>query len=447
MRSQEPDYSDVRPRPGPGVMLRSQSHGKILETHFDDPPQHARSASYSTASGEAGRPMSVNLNNSFPGTETASSSNTPYISSSVTLPAVSSPDPVGFYHNVSGRIRQPSLRHKEEARNSFARQADLHKSPRTQELEEFAAKFEGYQKQRTRRMATQPTPLMDQLARETAGGQAAAAQLWQLAHPEQLLQLSTLETNLLRLVQRNTDSRHRGYLPSFSDGDSSGRESVTTVISNSSSETVKVGSSSERHSSSETLRYCDTEAGDMAEAGPEAVRTRTMSICDEMFLGHGYGQGLAMPDNNYNTWRLGKPRPDTENNNSAYWDMNGGHQNGYGTVKRSLYRSHSEAGTVLNRNGGDTWQGEAQETPEGTGTTWHDLGEVGGPHDHRGQMLDYLARDEVTSRWLQDAQVGRGDNWPPASNLGASSGEGYQRPQELPPADKVSTTLLTTRNS
>ena len=151
-----------------------------------------------------------------------------------------------------------------------------------------------------------------------------------------------------------------------------------------------------------------------------------------------------MPDNNYNTWRLGKHRPDTENNNSAYWDMNGGHQNGYGTVKRSLYRSHSEAGTVLNRNGGDTWQGEAQETSEGTGTTWHDLGEVGGPHDHRGQMLDYLARDEVTSRWLQEAQQmqqGR-DNWPltaAASNL--YSGESYtaaSRPQELPTADRVS---------
>ena len=427
-RSQEPDYSDVRPRGGPGVMLRSQSHGKILETHFDDPPQHARSASYSTASGDAGRPMSVNLNNSFPGAESANS-HTPYISSSVTLPAVSTPDPVGFYHNVSGRIRQPSLRHKEEARNSFARQADLHKSPRTQELEEFAAKFEGYQKQRTRRMATQPTPLMDQLARETAGGQTHA-QLWQLAHPEQLLQLSTLETNLLRLVQRNTDSRHRGYLPSFSDGDSSGRESVTTVISNSSSETVKPGSS-ERHSSSETLRYCDTEAGDQAEAGPEAVsaRTRTMSICDEMFLGHGYSQGLV-PDNNYNSWRLGKHRPEGDNNNGAYWDMNGGHQHGYGTVKRTLYRSHSEAGTVLNRNGGDPWHGDSEEP--GTGTMWHDLGEVGGPQDPRGQMLDYLARDEVTTRWLQEAQqVQQGrDLWPQCS------GESYQ---ELPPPDRVST--------
>ena len=435
MRSQEPDYSDVRPRGGPGLMLRSQSHGKILETHFDDPPQHTRSASYSTASGDAGRPMSVNLNNSFPGTET---SHTPYISSSVTLPAVSTPDPVGFYHNVSGRIRQPSLRHKEEARNSFARQADLHKSPRTQELEEFAAKFEGYQKQRTRRMATQPTPLMDQLARETAGGQAHA-QLWQLAHPEQLLQLSTLETNLLRLVQRNTDSRHtRHNLPSLSDGDSSGRESVTTVISTSSSETVKP-SSSERHSSSETLRYCDTEAGDQGETGPETVRSRTMSICDEMFL--GYGQGLV-PDTNYNSWRLGKQRPDTENNNGAYWDMNGGHQNG--TVKRTLYRSHSEAGTVLNRNGGDTWPSEAETQEDaGTGTKWHDLGEVGGPHDPRGQMLDYLARDEVTSRWLQEAQQmqqGR-DNWPLTAASNLYSGESYtaaSRLQELPTADRVS---------
>ena len=33
------------------------------------------------------------------------------------------------------------------------------------ELEEFAAKFEGYQKQRSRRNL-QPTPMLDQLARE-----------------------------------------------------------------------------------------------------------------------------------------------------------------------------------------------------------------------------------------------------------------------------------------
>ena len=155
-----------------------------------------RSASYSTASpGDgAGRPRSVNLNNSFPGTETVS--HTPYISSSVTLPVAAPPDPLGFYHNVSGRIRQPSLRLKEEARNSFSRQAadlHLHKSPRTQELEEFAAKFEGYQVQRTRRLAAQPTPMLDQLARETNN------QFW-LTNPEQL---NSLETSLLRLVQRN----------------------------------------------------------------------------------------------------------------------------------------------------------------------------------------------------------------------------------------------------
>ena len=401
-----------------------------------------RSASYSTASpGDgAGRPRSVNLNNSFPGTETVS--HTPYISSSVTLPVAAPPDPLGFYHNVSGRIRQPSLRLKEEARNSFSRQADLHKSPRTQELEEFAAKFEGYQKQRTRRLATQPTPLMDQLARETAAGQA---QLWQLAHPDQLLQLSTLETNLLKLVQRN-DSRHQRHLAAFSDDNSSGRESVTTVISNSSSETVKLGSS-ERHSSSETLRYCDTEAGDTGEAGPhEAVRTRTMSICDEMFLGHGYGQGLvpepSVPDNNYNSWRTVKQRSEMENNNGGYWDMNGGHQNGYGTVKRALYRSHSEAGTALSRN--EAWPGD-QETLDHAGTTWHDLGEVGGPRDPRGQMLDYLARDEVTGRWLAEAQQIQhqgGDNWPPAA---ASSGEAVYHPtsrtQELPSSDTVSTVV------
>merc|ERR550532_3223364 len=130
-------------------------------------------------------------------------------------------------------MRQPGLRQKEEARNSFARQAELHKSPRTQELEEFAAKFEGYQKQRTRRLATQPTPMLDQLARETNN------QFW-LANTEQL---SSLETSLLSLVQRN-DSRARAL---FSDESSSGRESVSTVISN---------------SSSETLRWTETEASE-----------------------------------------------------------------------------------------------------------------------------------------------------------------------------------------
>ena len=152
-----------------GRLGRTHSQGQILETHFDsgpEPPQaqHARSSSYSsTGPGLAERQhASVNLNNSFPGYDTT----TPYISSSVTLPATSSDQ--GFYQNVSGRMRQPSVRQREESRNSFSRQAadlHLHKSPRTQELEEFAAKFEGYQVQRTRRLAAQPTPMLDQLAR------------------------------------------------------------------------------------------------------------------------------------------------------------------------------------------------------------------------------------------------------------------------------------------
>lgn len=302
-----------------GTILRTQSHGKILETHFDDPPSyHTRSSSYSVAgSYQDPRPGSYhdprhNLNNSFPGCET------PYISSSVTLPA--NPDPVGFYHNVSGRMRQPSLRHRrqeEEARHSFARQADLHKSPRTQELEEFAAKFEGYQKQRTRRMASaamaQPTPMLDQLARETNN------QFWLAANPDQL---STLESSLLRLVQRNDSISSRVARGLYNDTElsSSGRESVATVISNSSSDTIKFN---ERHSSSETLKYY--EPGD--DTPSEAVRQshRTGSICDEHFLGH---------DSNHNTWMSGH------------------------NAKRQLYRSHSEAGAREDSNGhvDSTWQ-------------------------------------------------------------------------------------------
>ena len=232
-----------------GRVGRAHSQGQILETHFDCPPLHGRSNSYSSMA-PALHQTPVNLNNSFPGYD----SSTPYISSSVTLPATS--DHHGFYQNVSGRIREPALRHKEEARNSFSRQADLHKSPRTQELEEFAAKFEGYQKQRTRRLATQPTPMLDQLARETNN------QFW-LANTEQL---NSLETSLLRLVQRNdslslSTSRARAL---FSEESSSGRESVSTVISNSSSETIKL---SEKHSSSETLKWTESD-------GVEAVRDR-----------------------------------------------------------------------------------------------------------------------------------------------------------------------------
>merc|ERR1719411_737299 len=103
----------------------------------------------------------------------------------------------------------------------------------------------GYQVQRTRRMAAQPTPMLDQLARETNN------QFWLTTNPEQL---TSLETSLLRLVQRNdsiSTSRARAL---FSEESSSGRESVTTVISNSSSETIKL---SEKHPSSETLT-CDS---------------------------------------------------------------------------------------------------------------------------------------------------------------------------------------------
>ena len=234
-----------------GRISRTHSQGQILETHFDCPPLHGRSSSYSSmAPALHDRQTAVNLNNSFPGYDS-----TPYISSSVTLPATS--DQHGFYQNLSGRMREPGMRQKEEARNSFSRQADLHKSPRTQELEEFAAKFEGYQKQRTRRLATQPTPMLDQLARETNN------QFW-LANTEQL---NSLETSLLRLVQRNdsislSTSRARAL---FSEESSSGRESVSTVISNSSSETIKL---SEKHSSSETLKWSESEGG-------EAVRDVT----------------------------------------------------------------------------------------------------------------------------------------------------------------------------
>ena len=101
-----------------GRLGRTHSQGQILETHFDsgpEPPlaQHARSSSYSsTGPGLAERQhASVNLNNSFPGYDTT----TPYISSSVTLPATSSDQ--GFYQNVSGRMRQPSVRQREESRN------------------------------------------------------------------------------------------------------------------------------------------------------------------------------------------------------------------------------------------------------------------------------------------------------------------------------------------
>ena len=397
-----------------GRISRTHSQGQILETHFDCPPLHGRSSSYSSmAPALHDRQTAVNLNNSFPGYDS-----TPYISSSVTLPATS--EQHGFYQNLSGRMREPGLRQKEEARNSFSRQAadlHLHKSPRTQELEEFAAKFEGYQKQRTRRLAAQPTPMLDQLARETNH-----PQLWQLqqlaaASPESAatqLQLSTLESSLLRLVQRQDSrcARQLGMGQLYSEegaGGSSGRESVQTVISTSSSETIKARHS--RHSSSETLRYCDTEAA--------AV------ICDDPYGGPGPAPAA---DTNYNSWRV--KQSNNNNNNPGYWE----------THKRSLYRSHSEAGTVL-RSGdvmdemnGAQWQHRDEmnmnvlqreknssqrscddmngsqrprdnlpglhgsqslwSRDEVPGTTqWHDLGELTGSSE-----------EAVTSRWLHDTQ-------------------------------------------
>jgi hypothetical protein len=154
-----------------------------------------------------------------------------------------------------------------------------------QELEEFAAKFDGYQKQRSRRLAAQPTPMLDQLARETNN------QFW-LANAEQL---SALETNLLRLVQRTDSTRARCQL--LGDGDtSSGRESVTTVISTSSSETLRCGG---RHSSSETLRWGGEEeaarvsAEDWPEEGRpgQARRLLHRSHSEAGALGPGAGDG------------------------------------------------------------------------------------------------------------------------------------------------------------
>ena len=158
-------YTGGLPRKGgPAAGPRGTPRGPPLETHFDSSPQHSRSASYSSLglhASDSHRPVAANLNHSFPCTEAA------YISSSVTLPVQDNQG--SFYQNVSGRMREQGdrvrSRTREEARASFARQAELHKSPRTQELEEFAAKFEGYQKQRTRRLAAQPTPMLDQLAR------------------------------------------------------------------------------------------------------------------------------------------------------------------------------------------------------------------------------------------------------------------------------------------
>ncbi len=149
------------------------SAGRLLETHFDDnnlgvgggggggghgPTNgfHVRSTSHSNVmtgggGGEAVNPAQ-NLNHSFPGCDNSSSSG-PYISASVMLPAR---EELGFYQNLSGRIKQQQQQQQQSGygsqRSSFSRQGGgdsaLHKSPRTQELEEFAAKFEGYQMQR-----------------------------------------------------------------------------------------------------------------------------------------------------------------------------------------------------------------------------------------------------------------------------------------------------------
>jgi len=406
---------------------RAHNQGKILETHFDE-PYHTRSSSYSNMAHSL-QEKPVNLNNSFPGCDTSA----PYISSSVTLPAVQRQDDHGFYQNVTGRIRQPSIRHKDEARSSFARQADLHKSPRTQELEEFAAKFEGYQKQRTRRMAAQPTPMLDQLARESHN------QFW-LANPDQL---STLETNLLRLVQR-TDSISGRARTLFSDDNSSGRESVTTVISNSSSETLKFN---EKHSSSETLKYLEGEGscnpseyfgvGDRVSYSEPvhsddliykfgnfssqdlAVRDRNRSNCDEM-----YGQGVLESGNNQASWQsvqnfqqdgnFANWRPnefDRDSNRSDLsWDCEGSRLSMYSQVasqqsKRSLYRSHSEAGSVLGdrsiRNSDINDHGVRFNEPNGCG----DLNDHGYPKDNRsGDLNDRITRSsDLSEQSIGDA--------------------------------------------
>ena len=183
------------------MLPRHHSAGRLLETHFDEPSHHIRSTSLSNHGGTEQPPLPPpNLNASFPGCGGAEAA---YISASVTLPA--SKEDLGFYQNVTGRFRQPpagaARQREEQQRASFSRQAaELHKSPKTQELEEFAAKFEGYQKQRSRR-ALQPTPLLDQLARDHQ------AQFW-FNGAADLAHLSPLESNLLRLVQR-TDSVSR----------------------------------------------------------------------------------------------------------------------------------------------------------------------------------------------------------------------------------------------
>ena len=130
-------------------------------------------------------------------------------------------------------------------------------------------------------------------------------QFW-LANAEQL---SALETSLLRLVQRTDSTRHRGLV---SDGDtSSGRESVTTVISNSSSDTLR----QERHSSSETLRWGGEEEGEVGERG------RTQG--GELELAGGLEWG----------------RRGGSQGEEGGW---GGERGG----RRMLYRSHSEAGAL-----------------------------------------------------------------------------------------------------
>ena len=230
------------------MMARHQSASRLLETHFDEPFNapaavnggHVRSSSHSNLT-------SYNSQETPPGmlNHSVSACEAPYISSSVTLPAK---EEAGFYQNVSGRFRQqPPMptNYRQDQRSSFSRQAELHKSPRTQELEEFAAKFEGYQKQRSRRNLQPPTPMLDQLAREN--------QFWLSGNPPE--NLSPLETNLLKLVQRTDSVSRRGPV---SEDSSSGRESVTTVISNCSSETLKYTDRlNDRHSSSETLRYSE----------------------------------------------------------------------------------------------------------------------------------------------------------------------------------------------
>ena len=145
---------------------------------LQDAPYHTRSVSL--CSTEQQEPQfgvaPVNLNSSCPGEWEQA------------------PAPQQSWHqSLAGRVRGAGRAGEQGSRGSLARPGlgDTHKSPRTQvlhcglytshimchaqELEEFAAKFEGYHAQRRVRLAVQPTPMLDQLARETGS--------WQVGRP------------------------------------------------------------------------------------------------------------------------------------------------------------------------------------------------------------------------------------------------------------------------